>query len=152
MRLGRLSFAAAIVLALAWFALRSPLPVADPRFLQQDFAGAGAPLSISAYLEAGDPRGRGPGDALAYLLADRDDAIASHGRDRVVTVVGADAAAAAAGARALHEAGAGGWVELARRQGLAQVMVVEADGSISVTRPLNERLKLLQGRSARVVP
>jgi hypothetical protein len=219
MHLGRLFFAGAIVLALAWFALRSPLPAADPRFIQKDFADAGAPLSISAYLEAGhlrergqaeiagvaaplraatqatppetvalaraeaveraaaqlraagignvmirfgdvlvarghrgtgpwrvglrDPRGQRPGDALAYLLADGDDAIASHGRERVVTVIGTDAPAAAAAAQALHQAGAGGWAALARQRGLEQVLVVEADGSIAATRPLSERLKFL---------
>ena len=58
MRLGRLFFAGAVFLGLAYFALRSPLPVADPRFIKEDFPGPGAALSISVYLDTGYSRDR----------------------------------------------------------------------------------------------
>jgi hypothetical protein len=220
MRLGKLFFAGAIFLALAYFALRSPIPAADPRFLQAEVADAGAPAVIAVYLDTGylreraqqelagvaadwreaargtdaaapsarhaqaleaaavrlqragignvmlrfghnlvvrgrrgngpwrvglrNPRGTRPDDALAYLLADRDEAVASHGGERVVTVIGADGVAATAAAQALHAAGQQ-WPELARQRGLDQVMVVEADGAIHVTKALNDRLKFLRG-------
>lgn len=230
MRLGRLFFAGAIFLGLAYFALRSPLPVVDPRFIKEDFAGSGAPLSISAYLETGylrergraelanaaallrkaeqaapaepgalslaraaaldqaaaglkaagignamlrfghnlvtrgqrgnapwrvglrKPRGTAPDDALAYLLADRDEAIASYGETRVVTVIGPDGPAAAANAQTLFAAPPAEWRELARRLGLEQVMVVEETGDVTVTRALSERLRFLHGATARVLP
>lgn len=226
MQLGRLFFAGAILLGLAWFALRSPIPAADPRFVTADVADAGAPASIAAYLDTGyprergqgeiaavaaelraaaraaggdpdaqraqaleaaaarlknagignallrfgnnlvvrgrrggapwrvglrNPRGRLPDDALAYLLADRDEAVASHGTDRVVTVLGADGVAAAAAAQALHAAGAQ-WPELARQRGFDQVMVVEPDGAITLTKALNGRLKFLRGATPQVLP
>ena len=230
MRLGRLFFAGAIFLGLAYFALRSPLPAVDPRFIKEDFAGSGAALSISVYLDAGDardrahaelarvaarlrqaeleapaepaaaslrraealdqaaaglkaagignamlrfggnlvvrgrrgnapwriglrnPRGRSPDDALAYLLADRDEAVASHGESRVVTVIGPDGPAATAAAQALFAAKPGEWRELARRRGLEQVMVVEQSGDIAVTGALGERLKFLHGATPKVLP
>jgi thiamine biosynthesis lipoprotein len=58
-RLGRLFFAGAVLLALAYFALRSPLPVADVRFLKHDFTAFGALVSVSAYLDEGMTRERG---------------------------------------------------------------------------------------------
>jgi len=81
MRLGRLFFAGAVLLALAWFALRSPLPVADPRFIKQDSASPGAPLSISVYLDTGYERSRAQ-SALAdteAFLREREQAWAPWG-------------------------------------------------------------------------
>jgi len=225
MRLGRFFFAGAIFLGLAWFALRSPIPAADPRFIKADVADAGAPAAVAVYLETGypreraqaeiaavaaelravsrgpepapatrraevldaaatrlesagitsmmlrfgdnlvvrgrrgnapwrvglrDPRGQQPDDALAYLLADRDEAVASHGSDRVVTVLAPDGVAATAAAQALHAAGPG-WPALARERGLEQVLVVEADGAIEATKALNGRLKFLRGAAPRAV-
>jgi hypothetical protein len=225
--LGRFVFAGAVFLGLAYFALRSPLPAVDPRFLQQDFAGAGPALSMSVYLDTGylrerahtvmtetaahmrkiagggepgapelaqaealedavarlqaagirnamirfggqlvvrgqrggapwriglrNPRGTGPQDALAYLLADRDEAIATHGDERVVTVLGPDAPTAAELAQGLFAAGAR-WRDQARADSIAQVMVVERDGTVTVTAALAKRLKFLHGIAPRVVP
>jgi len=228
MRLGKLFFAGAILLGLAYFALRSPLPVADPRALKADVADAGAPLSINAYLDAGFPRDKGsaalassgaqfrtfalqaptdagalsiaraealeaaatqfkaagignvmirfggnvvtrgtrgsgpwriglrnprkgPDDALAYLLADRDEAIATFGDLPVVTVIHAAGPTAAAAAQDLLAAGAG-WRELARKQGVEQVMVVDAAGAVTVTPELHKRLKFLPGITPTVAP
>lgn len=58
MRLGRLFFAGAVLLGLAWFALRSPLPVADPRFVRHEFLALGTLVSVSAYLDEGYTRER----------------------------------------------------------------------------------------------
>ena len=72
MRLGRLFFAGAVLLALAYFALRSPLPVADPRFLKHDFFALGTLVSVSAYLDEGDTRERARGalaDCEKFLAA-----------------------------------------------------------------------------------
>ncbi len=228
MRLGRLFFAGAVLLGLAWFALRSPLPAVDPRFYKQDFSNARAPLSITLYLETGysrerakaeaeaanvevlkalgpvdpdeatllvsraelldaiaarlkdagianvmiryggnlvvrgrrgdapwrvglrDPR-RGPADAMAYLLADRDDAVVTLGELPVVTLVGADARRAAAAAPGLLAAGKN-WPELARQQGFDQVIAVDASGAVTVTPDLAKRLKFLNGITPNVSP
>lgn len=64
MRLDRLFFAGAALFALAYFALRSPVPVADPRFLKHDFFALGTLVSVSVYLDEGDTRERARG-ALA---------------------------------------------------------------------------------------
>lgn len=72
MRLGRLFFAGAVLLALAWFALRAPVPVADPRFLKHDFFALGTLVSVSVYLDEGDTRARAQGvlaDVERFLLA-----------------------------------------------------------------------------------
>jgi hypothetical protein len=228
MRLGRLFFAGAVLLGLGWAALRSPLPAVDPRFLKEDVADAGAPLSFSVYLDAGysrdrakaelaaatapfrkfaleasaDPaalaveraellesaaaqlkaagvanlmirfgghlvvRGRrgnapwriglrnprgGPDDAVAYLLADRDEAVATFGDRPVITVLDADGPSAAANAATLAGAGRE-WPKLARQQALAQVMSVDAEGTVTVTPELNQRLKFLHGITPRVLP
>jgi thiamine biosynthesis lipoprotein len=228
MRLGRFFFAGAVILGLAYFALRSPIPAADPRFLQAEVADAGAPASIAVYLETGylreraqselklvadelrkarrdaggdpaaqgvqraealergaarlqaagitnamlrcggnlvvrgrrgnapwrvglrDPQGRF--EAIAYLLADRDEAVASVGEARAVTVLGPAGPAAAAQAAELAAAPPGAWRELARQGGIEQAMVVEADGSVSVTKALNERLKFFRGLTPTVLP
>jgi len=353
MRLGRLFFGGAVLLALAWFALRSPLPVADPRFIKQDFAGPGTALSISVYLDAGyersraqsalaeaaarlrereqdwapwgdgalgamnralarggaqavademaevfdraeqaraesggrydarlgalarlwgfdsqpparsappaaaevqrlaeaiaraapyqagqeygpslavqwdfgalprasaldealaqlkdagianaminfggtlrtrgqrgtapwrvglrHPRARGPNEVLAYVLTSQDEAISTRGDDELffedqgqryhhvldprtgapaqglqsVTVIAPDAATAAVASHALFVAGPGGWRDLARTLGVAQAMVVTSSGDIKVTAALNQRLRFLNDRQARVEP
>lgn len=79
MRIGRLFFAGSIFLGLAYFALRSPLPVADPRFIREDFGGPDAPISVSVYLDAGYPRDRAHqalAAAAARVRAAPDDAAA----------------------------------------------------------------------------
>jgi FAD:protein FMN transferase len=57
--LGRLAFIGAVLLALAYFALRGPVAVADPRFLKQDFLALGTLVSVSLYLPETMPRERG---------------------------------------------------------------------------------------------
>jgi len=228
MRLGRLFFGGAVLLGLAWFALRSPLPAADPRVLKEDVADAGAPLSINLFLDTGysrdrakaelatataqfrkfaleapaDPaalavaraellettaaqfkaagivnvmirfggnlvvRGRrgtgpwriglrnplgGPEDAVAYLLADRDEAVASFGDLPVITVIDADGPTAATQAQELSGAGKA-WPDRARQQAIAQVMVIDASGKVTVTADLHKRLKFLHGIAPQVAP
>jgi hypothetical protein len=229
MRLGRLFFAGAVVLGLAYFALKSPLPVADPRFIKEDFAGPGAAVSFSVFLDTGyardrahklladaaailrkaeaqpdgaeaadvaraqaldraaaelkaagirngmlkfggalvvfgkrgnapwriglrDPRGKGPDGALAYVMSSGDEAIATRGDARVVTVIAADATQAARGVGAVADGSPEAWPELARRAGLEQVMVVDADGTVTVTDALGKRVKFLSDINAKVVP
>ena len=228
MRLGRLFFAGAVLLGLAWSALRSPLPAADPRFITLDVTDAGAPAAINVFLDTGysrdrarseldaiatqfkkfaldapadagellsaraalldtaaaqlkaagignvmlrfgsnlvvrgrrgdapwriglrNPRG-GPEDAVAYLLADRDEAVAGFGTAPVVTVLEPDGATAARHARSLAALG-GGWPEAARKQGIAQAMAVDGSGAVSVTPDLAKRLKFLHGITPTVLP
>lgn len=57
MSTGRLFFAGALLLGLAWAALRAPVPAIDPRYLREDFPGDPS-LSVSAWLAAGDTRDR----------------------------------------------------------------------------------------------
>lgn len=227
MRTGRLFFAGAVFLGLAYYALRSPLPVADPRFIKEDFASAEAPISISVFLETGylrdrghtelaaaaatlragsdgakaledaaaqlkaagirnsmlkfgatlvtrgkhgnapwrvgvrKPRGKGPDDVLAYLLEDRDEALSSYSEDepgapssglRSITVVAADAPKAAQGAKALFASGAELWPAAAERRGIAQALAVDADGAITVTKALGERLKFMPGQRLKTLP
>jgi thiamine biosynthesis lipoprotein len=71
-RLGRLFFAGAVFLGLAWFALRSPLPVADPRFIKQDFFSLGTLVSVSLYLPESMTREQGK-QALADVQKFFDD-------------------------------------------------------------------------------
>lgn len=85
MRLGRLFFAGAILLGLAYFALRSPLPVADPRFLKHDFLALGTLVTVSAYLEEGDTRERARtalADCERFLL-DYERRWSPHGTGRL---------------------------------------------------------------------
>lgn len=353
MSTGRLFFAGAVLLGLAWFALRSPLPVADPRFIKEDFAGPGAPLSFSVYLDTGyerakahaalaevavflrereqdwapfgegalgamnrvlarggthrvtaamaelfdraeqarretdgrfdarlgalaklwgfdtqppgrsapppdadlrrrvealsrtapyqagqpygpslavqwdfgalpravaldealaqlqqagianamvnfggvlrtrgargaapwrvglrNPRARGPSELIAYVLTTADEAVSTRGDNerffeaqgvrfhdvldprtgapaqglQSVTVIAPDAATAAIASQALFVAGPGGWRDLARTLGVAQAMAVTADGQVKITAALNQRLKFLKDRQARVEP
>ncbi|HUS24966.1 MAG TPA: FAD:protein FMN transferase [Candidatus Binatia bacterium] len=72
MSTGRLAFAGAVLLGLAWFALRAPLPVADPRFLKEDFFALGTLVSVSAYLPEGMSRERGK-EIVAGLRHDFDE-------------------------------------------------------------------------------
>lgn len=55
--MGRLFFAGALLLGLAWAALRSPVPAIDARYLREDFPGEPL-LSVSAWLSPDDTRDR----------------------------------------------------------------------------------------------
>lgn len=247
MRLGRLAFAGAAILAPAYFALRSPLPAADPRALHEEFPALGATVAVTTYLDAGFPRERGHAaiaacerflqgyvaapalrarvddlrrrggiaelpdadlpvraaaldqalaqlraagignatisaggvlraagrrgaapwriglrdasgrhDALAYLLEDRDESLATygavHGPLSQASVADPDSVLAATAAAMLVAAGPARWRETARRLGVEQALIVDDAGRISVTTALAGRLRFLHGLVATPVP
>jgi hypothetical protein len=92
MSTGRLFFAGALLLGLAWFALRSPLPVADPRFIKDDAGTPEAPISVSVFLEPGFLR-----DTARALIKQCTDALQARGRDGAPAAVEDCAASLKAG-------------------------------------------------------
>ncbi|MDX1442529.1 MAG: FAD:protein FMN transferase [Gammaproteobacteria bacterium] len=68
-----------------------------------------------------------------------------------VTVVHEDAALADAAATALFVAGPEDWPGVARRMGIKRAMVVQADGSIAVSRSLRDAVVAEEGTALRVV-
>ena len=71
---------------------------------------------------------------------------------RALTVVHRDGTLADAGGAALFAAGPAYWPELARRLGLEQVLVVDADGGVHATAALAPRLQAREGLRIHALP
>ena len=69
-----------------------------------------------------------------------------------VTVVHADAAVADAASTALFVAGPGQWRQVAAALGIAQVLVVQADGTVAMTPAMAGRVRLVSGWAPPLLP
>jgi len=126
-------------------AIRQPRPVAGSPFLATIAAHDEAVNTHGDYERHFEYQGRSYGHILDPASGYPAESLIS------VTVVAADGTLADGGGAALFVAGAERWRDLARTLGLDEVVVVDAQGHVSVTSRLAPRLELATGISASVV-
>ena len=80
------------------------------------------------------------GERVHHLLDPRTGRPTTH--TAAVTVIASDATTADGASTAIFLAGAAEWQQVARRLGIREVLRVDADGTLQVSRALRERLRL----------